>query len=218
MLTKGQSRTVIRGLLNDEANRRWGDAALDVLTQTTIDGMWGEILDFAPWFASQLDNITSDSSGLVDLTNTGSLTRRFFKVQTLVKDSQEFFPTHPRDFVMQSGLQVTAPDNSYFPMGGKLYAFPLESACLYELRYNFLPTAYTSTSETGLIQWVDGFENAFLFKTAALAIVRDSIELFKTYMGVSAESYDALCGKIKREYVGPATIKNLDDPFDHGGT
>lgn len=217
-LTKAQARTVIRSLLDDEARQRWGDAVLDVLTQLSIDQLWGRLMDEVPWYGSYVEDVVADSTGLVDLTTAGSLTKRFGKMQKVTKDSTEYFPTHPKDVVLMDNAQVYAPDRSYAMMGSKLFCFPLDSGCTYELRYSFLPTAYTELLDSDTVEWPDGFEFAFIYKAAMNAMVKGEKATLEIYQRMAEDAFGDMKGALKRQYVGAGTIRDLDDAMDHGGT
>jgi hypothetical protein len=146
------------------------------------------------------------------------LTKRFGRVQAVTKDSMQYFYTNPRNVTMQSGEQVVAADRSYTVMGRKLYGFPLESSCTYEVRYNYLPTSFTEQLDTAEVEWPDGFENAFVYEVVARALAPESSEKYELFHRLASNTYNDMRSLLKRQYVGPAVIQDLGDGIDEGGT
>lgn len=217
-LTKAQARSLIRNLLDDEARRTWSDASLDVLTQTTLDELWGELLDEMPWHGVARETIVAESNGTILLT-APTLLYRFHRVQKVTDSEGEFSYVHQRSAVIFNNEQITAPDRTFTVIGQRLYIFPLTASKSYELSYSAIPGAYTSLLDTDSIagSWLDGFENAFIFDVAARASIKQPQAVLERYENYAAKTLDRMKGRMKRQYVGPATINDLEAPEDFGG-
>jgi hypothetical protein len=218
MLTKAQARTMIRQYLTDAEKQVWGDATIDVITQLSIDELYGTLLNDAPWYVSNLDTIAVSgvtSPGYIDLTSSGPLTKRFYRAQKVVRDSQEYSLGDLHDSLVFSNAQVSASQFTYTISGSQLWLYPLSTATGIELRYSYLPTAFTSLVDTDNVPWIDGFDNAYIYD-AVMRMVDDQARLQK-YSGLQARSWDSLMSRVRREYVGPGGMNLTDYPAEIGG-
>ena len=79
LLTRLQARTLIQELIDDTAAKLWTAPNLDILTEATLDELWGELLDQFAWLRStESGALTPVAPGTINLTT--ALTR-FYRVQ-----------------------------------------------------------------------------------------------------------------------------------------
>lgn len=219
MLTKSQTRTMIRALLPDSESQVWTGSTLDVLTQMVMDELWSGLIDQAMWFGSQLDSIGYTSivaPGTIDLTSSGPLTKRFYRIQKVTSNNQEYSEGDIKDVVIFNNIQVSAPRWIYTVVGSLLTLYPLQTTCPVEVRYSFLPPAFTALGDDSPVAWVEGFEAAFIHEVVARASMTDAIST-KNH-AIALKSYDRLLSRVVREYVGPSGMQGTDDSIAWSGT
>jgi hypothetical protein len=224
VLSKAQARSLIRELVKDESMKIWSDSSLDVLTQLTIDEQWGEVLlDQAPYLNSQVDILAPITPGYLDLRTIsagGQLTQRFYRIQKVTLNNQEYSLAHSEDvaFVTTSTTEIVAPRFSYLMLGSQLYLFPLNISfgSSVEFRYSFIPPSFTSLHESDIVQWPDGYENAYAFESAARALLRSDATLAGNYHNLAQESQRNLSSAIARMSPGPITPHMVDTPISWG--
>lgn len=223
-LTKGQARSVIRALMKDEDKQFWSDTALDVLTQTTLDELFSELLDQAPLLDSQIDVLSSlTSPGYIDLRTVaagGALSQRLYRLQKVTRDNQEYSFAHVEDISMvsTSTSEITAPRFAYAQFGNLLYLFPLSITITQnlELRYSYLPPSFTSQLDGDTVQWPDGFESVFTFEAAARALLSQNADLAASYHALAEAAKTKMNAAISKQYPGPVMPHLYDTPITWG--
>lgn len=223
-LQKAQARSLIRTLVKDQNKDSWSDSALDVLTQTTIDEMYGEILDQQPYLNSQLDVVSAPliAPGLVDTrvqgVGTGQLTQRMYRLQKVTLANQEYTQAHAEDIAMSptTTTEIVAPRFSYQFFGYNLYLFPLSVSINAEMRYSFLPAEYNTVPETTNVTWPDGFENVFIFETSARAMLGFDAALAGSYHALAESVRSKMNYALARTSPGPMVPHLIDTPISWG--
>lgn len=218
-LTKAQIRSIIFAQIPDAERHLWSTGNLDVMIQLIMDELWGEILDEAPWHISKLDTIAAasvTSPGYIDLTASGPLTKRFYRLQKLVINQQEYSPTSPHDSIVDGTTEVVSAAFTYIIYGSQLWAFPLSTTLDVQIRYSYFPTQFTALSESTDVDWPSGFENAFIYEV--LARISSTEAATNKNHAIAMIAYDRLKSRVRREYVGPSVMMVSDSPFELGGT
>lgn len=211
---------MIRALLPDQEKQNIADSTLDVLTQLVIDELSSEILDESPWFISQLMPLISayfTSPGYIDLTpSAGPLTKRFYRVQKVTTSSgQEYGAGSARDVVTYSSTDVSSQRFTYVVMGSQLWLFPLSATTDIELRYSFLPAAFTTLLDTATVPWPDGFDSVYVHEVVARLTA--DMNWSNRHHAIHAAAFGRLKSRTKREYIGPAVMAVSDSPSEWGG-
>src|SRR5438445_10276366 len=104
-LTKANSRIMIQQMLDDPSAKRWSPTNLDTLTGLILDNLWSDILDAAPYYNSnyQQINLPLHVPGYIDLrlaADGGDLNQRLYRLQQVIADGRHYFAKDPRDFLM----------------------------------------------------------------------------------------------------------------------
>lgn len=228
-IIKSDLRQLIRLMIDDPQKVLWADADLDLLTEQTMDALWGKIHGYFPYFTSQTDTLTTTSPGFIDLrqtgVGTGQLTNRIHRVQTVTVGSISanaltYERADPRDVVLQGGKVIFAPNYRYVFYGVQLWLFPLDTtANNVELKYSFKPTpAYRTLADNALLGWPDGNEAALWWEVAARALSRGGREdpnMFRTWMG---EAWQDMMHSISMQDIGPIVPYAPDAPTSWSGT
>ena len=220
-LTKAQARSAIREALDDLEGTRWTDAALDSITSRTLDALWSDLLEVAPWLTSQLHTFTASqliAPGYLDLrltTNGGQLTQRFYRVQRLIRDQREYEALQELQVkyrvVVENNEEVTAPRFAYSVQGNQLWIHPLALDTGVELRYAFLPTPYTSLTDGYEVPWAEGYDDAYIFEAAARALVKGDAEDPRAYKALASESMERLKQACSKQMIGAQRMQMTDD-------
>lgn len=180
-LTKAQARTLIRNLLTDENSQLWTAAVLDVLIQTTIDGLWELLLTANPFYTRQVDGAPAVTSPGYVVLGSGGLSLRFHKLHSVVREQVVYTPTHQDDLVLDGNTEVVAPPQTYAIFGNQLWLFPLALTPVPVISYAYKPPLFTGLADTADVVWPDGHENAYVFAVASLASVRGGAQLRQEY-------------------------------------
>lgn len=203
---------MIRALLPDAEKQAIHDSVLDVATQLVIDELSGEILDEAPWYVSVLETPgTITAPGYIALS---TLAQRFYRMQKVTRDSQEFGVSSPHDVVTFDNVDVTSPRYTYAVMGSQLWLFPLDTTLNVELRYSYLPAAFTTLADTDVVPWPDGFDSAYVHE--AVARLTGDVNWTNKQHAIAQAAFDRLKSRVRREYVGPGVMQVADSPITWG--
>lgn len=221
MLTKAQARQEIREAIDDPQGKRWSDSALDNLTSRTLDALWSEVLDMAPWILTQFETPVPTSPGYLDMRtfgNGGQFSQRLYRIQKVTRNEQTLRPVDQRDVVLsEDGLSgVVVPDASYTQFGSQLWSFPLDMTQDVQVYYNFLPTAYRDLADDTTVPWPDGYEDAFIYGTARRAFAKGDAESIEQATALYSESMALLRNAVKKLAIGPMTPFVVDTPIDWG--
>lgn len=234
-LTKAQVRTAVREYIDDPGAKTWGDSALDVVIQMIQDGLWGDILDFAPYWNSQYQQIayTSYSTpGYFDTRKTGEggvLTARLYRIQKFIADGREYFAKSPKDYLLTAStntgdvttVTATVEQNyTYELLGDQLWFHPLGQTAtpgFVELRYSYRPASFGSLANGDPVPFVDGCEHALVLAAASYAMHRGDEEDPTKLLILSGIERDRLFSTIKRKYQGAMTPFSTSNPIEIGG-
>lgn len=225
MLSKAQSRTAIRQLIGDEVAGLYSDSSMDVITQTVLDELWGDLLDTSVYLLRQIDTITAPvAPGYIDLRTQaagGQLTQRFYRQQKVLRAGggvmREYSPTQASEVVVAADVQIVAPIYTYYIFGNQLWAFPLDTSSQIELHYNYLPAAYTELADTDAVTWPEGYDAVFIHEAAARLMLRSgNVELLSFIKSFGDDQKRRLQYAIQR-HRGPAVPHLADDPLEWSG-
>lgn len=218
-LTKAQVRTLVREAIDDPNGDRWTNANLDLLTQITFDDLFTDILTWGPYFTSQLDTITTlGTPGFVDLrqTATGDLSQRFFRIQKVTRNDQEYSALDARSFVIENNTQIRGPDFTYVIFGDQLWLFPLDTDDDVEVRYSFRPAAYDGLADATEVTWPDGHETALIYEVGARALTKGDAEDRRQLGEIAERSRTRMKAYLSRRYAGPIGTYATDRPVEWG--
>src|SRR6266850_400191 len=220
-LTKTQARDLIRQVIDDPQAAMWSDANLDLLTEITLDEMWGEIFSYSPWLKTQLDTIASITSpGFLDLrtvANGGALSQRFHRLHSVVRAGRTLTKYDPRDSIVEANKEIYAPQDSYTFLGDQLWIFPLATSGNVEIRYAFKPAGFTTLSAGTPVIWPDGHDSAYVFEVASRALVKGDREDNRTVLTTAAKAWDRLIEVIRKRQIGPNVPWANDSQHEFGG-
>lgn len=198
-ITKANLRTAVANLIDDPNFAFWTSANLDILISLTFDAKWIEILDFAPFYRSTLETLTTTpkltSAGAVDLAQ---LAGRFYKIQSVVRDDVTYTEAAYRNVVFSGGDAIVGPDQQYTFLGDLVYLFPLSPSDPIEFRYSSLPAAYSSLADGDVVTWPDGSESALFYECAARALTKGEREENARLDRYASEAWMQVLSKIKR--------------------
>lgn len=224
----------MRNDLDDPSAKLWTDASLDMKIQLSLDDLYGDILDTAPYIVSMYQQIglplRTPGYILLDLsTNGGDLTQRFYRLQQLIADGRQYFAKDPRDFLMTASSQTnditTIKANqgveqrfSYQFLGNQLWLHPLGQVTTFvEIRYNYKPTPFTSLTSGYVIPLPEGSEHYAVQFCAAMAMMKGNRE-DATQLLVSANmAKDRMINSIRRQYHGMTVPFTVQNPWEWGG-
>lgn len=213
-ITKEDFRNAVANLIDDPNFAFYTAAKLDTLIGLTMDEKWGEILNFAPFYRSTLESITTapklTSAGAIDLSQLGS---RFYRIQSLVRDGRTFDEVSPKNLQMFGGALVVGPDFHYAFYGDLVYMFPISASMPLELRYSSLPPAFTGLTTTDPIVWPDGHEAALMYEVGMRAMAKGGREDVSQLAQLASRSWDNLLSRLKRRNLPlvPFDLKNAQD-------
>jgi hypothetical protein len=219
-LTKAQIRTQIQQTLDDASATMYSATNLDILTGLVIDELWTDILDFAPWYTSALDTITTGpklvSPGYVDLTQ---LAQRFHRLQHVVRNNMVYRGQHPLDTLVVANTALVGSDFTYRLYGNQLWLLPLSMSATepIELRYSYKPPLFTGLADGTAITWPDGHEAAIIYKTATRAMTKGAREDNSVLRQEANEAYDRLISAVRRREIGPIQPYTTTTTVEHGG-
>lgn len=234
-LTKSQVRSQIRQLADDPNAKRWSDPALDVLIEGVHDDLYGDILDAAPYFNTQYQQIglPLHSPGYIDLRlgiYGGDLSQRFYRLQQCIADGRHYFGKDPRDYLMvaksQTGdISTIAADSgveqrfSFQFLGNQLWLHPLGNVTTFvELRYNYKPTAFSSLTNGSIVDMPEGSYRALINLSAAEALPKGNAEDATQFRSMGNEAKQSMLNAIRRQQHGATQIYTGENPWAFGGT
>lgn len=213
-LTKAQSRTLIKQLMDDPDSKRWSATNLDFLTQVTLDSLWGKILQFAPWATSQLDTIAAAATpGYIDLRNVppGQLSKRFHRLQSVTREGIVYSPADGKELVIEDNSLLTSHQRRFHVIGNQLWLFPLTTTPETEVRYSYKPQLYTTLGENDAVDWPEGHESAFVFQVAGRALFKGSAEDGLALIRIGLEDFADLQYDLSHQQLGPVVMSAYDD-------
>ena len=215
-LTRAQSRSLIRELIDDSAAKLWSDANLDVLTEGAVDVLWGELLDFNAWLRStEAGPLTPVTPGTVNLDT--ALTR-FYRLQTVVRNGVTLTKADPKDVLVSANLQVAAPNSTWVVMGILLYLFPLALDANVYVRYSSRPTAYTGlASDATAVDWPDGYHLAYIYDAASRALEKGDREKSDTFRQRAGDELARLRAYLRKNSNDPIMPFVPEDALNWGG-
>jgi len=200
-MTKGELRTVVRTLIGDQGALVWADTMLDVTIGAIFDELWVELLDAAVWYNSELETFDSLSEpGYLDLSE---LTRRLYKMQSVVRDQFTYTSTSLRDIVIEGEVQLVAPNYTYAILAQQLWLYPLDADTPLELRYSYLPTPYLNLSDSDNISWPSGHDSALFFSIVYRLVADDKLQ---RYAVLAAQAMARLKQAIIQQHNDPAVM------------
>lgn len=208
-LTKAQIRTLVQEVIEDSSAKRWSAANLDLLIQITQDSLWSELLDFDAYFVSQLDTLTSlTSPGYVDVATGGDATKRFLRIQSIVRNGQEYTEVDRRDVVLEANTVKSHPRGvpyAYVKLGKQFHLLPYDTADDVEFRYSYYPTAFDSLADGTAVEWPEGHEAALVYETASRALSKGDTDDITQVAAIAAIEWQRLINAIRKSSHGPST-------------
>lgn len=220
VLTKGQVRTMVRSLLNNEPSVFISDAILDNFIGLTYDELFRSILTLNPNYNSVTTILTNFSPpGIIDTINdlVGSGVGRFHRLHSLVIDSRTYAEVDPRDVLLQNSAIIVAPDFHYAFYGEIIYPFPLKGASGWtaEVKYSYLPTRFIDLTDTTALTWPNGNEGALIYEVVA-RLHNDSNRAV-IYGKIAATAKEAMFDSVRKRSYGPSTPWTPGTEFEFGG-
>lgn len=210
-LTKANARTLVRQWLDDPDGQFWSNTNLDLLISLVLDDLWSELLQVAPGWRSTLDTIATGSisaPGFIDLSSSGPLTARFYRIQSVTRDGREYGEIDPRDVVIEDSAVVvnTSASRSYFVRGEELWLFPLDDSTEeVELRYSGFPASFDGLAEAASVVFPDGYESAYVLEAAGRAMLKGDRENGERLLGMARRSFERALARVSATAAGPAT-------------
>jgi hypothetical protein len=234
-LTKAQTRTAVRQMIDDPAGKRWSDTNLDQLIELVLDDLYGELLDTAPYLNSQYQQIPLPLHvpGYIDLRTTafgGDLTQRFYRLQQLIADGRQYFCKDPRDYLMVASSQTgdvtsiradTGVEQRFSMqfLGNQLWLHPLGQVTTFvEIRYNYKPVGFTSLTNGSIIDMPEGSNRAIVNLASAEALTKGNAEEAQQFRLMGMDAKEKLFASIRRQYHGMTQPFALDNQWSWGGT
>jgi len=232
MLTKAQVRTAVRQMIDDPNSKRWSDPALDQLIELVLDDIYGDILDVAPYFNSQYQQIpTLHAPGYIDLRQTiygGDLTQRLYRVQQVIANQRMYVLKDPRDYLLiaqqttgnisdVSDVQGVAQQYSMEFLGNQLWLHPLSTTTSAEIRYNYKPTAFTSLTNGSIVDMPEGSYRGLINLSAAEALPKGNAEEAQQFREMGNDAMTKCLNSIRRQYHGMTVMFAGDSPTSWGG-
>lgn len=226
----------VRQLIDDPNSKRWGDAALAALIEGVHDDLYSDMLDQAPYFNSQYQQISLPlhAPGYIDLRQTiyaGDLTQRFYRLQQCIADGRHYFAKDPRDFLMTAEAPLTGgvadirantgveQRFTFQFLGNQLWLHPLgQVTTLVELRYNYKPQAFTSLTNGYIVDMPEGSYRALINLAAAEGLQKGNAEDATNFRTMGEDARQKLLNSIRRQYHGATQVFTGDSPYSFGGT
>lgn len=223
-LQKATVRTLVRQWADDTDIALWDNANLDLAIQLTLDDLWGDLLTHSAYLTTQLDTVTPTSPGTIDLRTVadgGDLSERFFRLQSLTRNGQEYREASLRDITIEGNVVKAANDSAaqytYVILGDLIYLFPLETSPNVEIRYSYLPAAFNGLTESGEVVWPTGFEMAFILEAAGRAMLKGAREDPAQLFALARDSHQRLKDVISSRRVGGRLPFINSDSLEWGG-
>lgn len=238
-MTKAQGRNMVRQWLDDPNAKRWSDPNIDLAIQLSIDGLWGDLLDQAPYLTRQVQTIVpfypyspnlgptsggpTGSPAAIDLrltANGGQLTQRFYRIQHLVANSREYYAKDPRDYLISLGDAPTPAlveaRYTYQVLGDQVWVHPPDSTV--ELTYSFKPTPFTAMTDGMNIPWPEGSEDAYIMLAAASTMAKGNAEDAAQLIILANIARDRMLNAVRRQYHGMTQPFTTGTSPEWGGT
>jgi hypothetical protein len=218
-LTKAQSRTLVRQLIDDENARWWSNANLDLLIALVLDELWTDALTFAPRVLTTLEEPVVVSPGYID---TSVLTQRLFRVQRVTRDAQEYGQLDAKQVSIENDAvfaeEWASSSGGWYIYGSRLYLFPLSADDDVELRYSYLPETFSTLSEAEDVEWPDGFALAYVYEAASRAMMKGGrdVAVAQAFSAASAKVMSTLRSRLEREGTGPMIVQHDTTPHAWG--
>lgn len=231
MLTKAQLRTSVRSYLDDPDARRWTNPELDLIIQFVLDDLWSDMLDVAGYLTSQYQQITTlHAPGYIDLRLAiygGDLTQRFYRLQQVVANGQQYFAKDPRDYLLTAASAtgdvtsirgIVEQRGSYQFLGDQLWLSPLaDNGSLIEIRYSFKPTAFSQMTDGTSVPLPEGQEHGIVLLAAGHAMAKGNAEEATQLLKMGEVSREKLMNSIRRQYQGMTQPFTTQDSVEFGG-
>lgn len=223
-LTKLQSRTLIRELIDDADARWWSNTNLDLLTGLVLDDLWAELLELDARANSRHQLLSSISSpGYIALSGpVPTLTERFYRIQSIVRNAQEYTPIDGRNIIIQDNVVKVAEGRNQFVYflrsdadEKQCWLLPLDTTTDVDLWYSYLPAAYTSLIDGSGVNFPDGFETAYIYETAARASNKGNTQSVTAYRAQALDTMQK-CKASLRKYAGPQVLYDGMPPLALG--
>lgn len=232
-LTKAQVRSQIRQMIDDPNAKRWTDPSLDALIEGVHDDLYSDMLDIAPYFNSQYQQVAKVNlfaPGYVDLRQTvygGNLTQRFYRLQQCMADGRHYSAKDPRDYLMVADSNtndlttvkaiVEQPYTFQF-LGNQLWLHPLGSvSSMVELRYNYKPQAFSSLTNGYIVDMPEGSYRALVNLAAAEGLQKGNAEDAENFRKIGENAREKLLNSIRRQYHGATQMFTTDSSHSFGG-
>lgn len=218
-------------MIDDPNSKRWADSTLDRITSRTIDDLWSDILDVAPYIVSQYQQIsTLHTPGYIDLKVTdfgGDLIQRFYRLQQVVANGRQYTAKDPRDYLMSAASNtgdtstVSATVEQAFTyqfLGDQLWLHPLGQVTTFtEIRYNYRPIEYTKMTDGLPVAIPEGSDAIITLQTAAQSLPKGNAEDAEQFRQMAAEAKQSLLNSIRRQYHGATQMYVGDSSVSFGG-
>lgn len=200
-LTKAQARAFVRELIDDTAGKLWSDANLDLLIEATLDVLWGELMDFSPWYRStQIGNLSPASPGVLTVSSN---TTRFHRWQEISRGGQSYYQASPKDVSIEGDTVYSAPDFTWIQLGDILWLFPLSTTGDVWIRYSSFPTEFTTLASGDDVEWPDGYHLAYLYDAASRAMEKGDREKSDTFRQRAADELARTRAFLRKRGLGP---------------
>ncbi len=221
-MTKATLRSLIQQWLDDPNARLWTAPNLDLLIEVTQDELFARLHERFPYFTSQLDTVAAlTTPGFINTALSGGhLSKRLHRVQSIVRDGQEYGEVDRRRVLLEGGEVKTWaswPSFGYVFLGEQVHLFPYDTTKAAEVRYAFKPTRFTTLLDADAVQWPDGHESALIFECARRATAKGSREDDSQLGRLAQEAWDALIVTLERRSHGPKMPFYSDTPQEYGG-
>jgi hypothetical protein len=224
VLTKAQIRTAVRQQIDDPSAARWTDPNLDILIGMVYEDGWQDILEWAPFYTSQLDTITPLlTPGYIDFAATGGAgqpTKRFFAAQKITRSGREYVYAPSSVLVLEDNALVTPVvglDGYFTSFGKQLWLFPLELTPEVELRYSYRPGLFSALADGNAVEWPEGHESALVFESAARAMTKGDAESMAQLKQLAVDAWERMRSSLHRVQVVTREPRQLDSPLAWAG-
>jgi len=220
-------------MIDDPSAKRWSDPALDQLIELVADDIYGDILDVAPYYNSQYQQITTlHAPGYIDLRQTiygGDLTQRLYRVQQVISNGRMYGLKDPRDYLLiaqqttgsitdLTDVQGVAAQYSMEFLGNQLWLHPLSTSTLAEIRYNYKPTPFTQLTNGYVVDMPEGSYRALINLASAEALPKGNAEEAQQFREMGNDAMTKCLNSIRRQYHGMTVMFAGDSAISWGGT
>lgn len=223
MYSQQVGRAMVQEYMDDPEGKRWAPDFLDYHIALTLDDLWGDILSVAPYFTSQWQNLDSITDpGYINTrlqslaTNPGHLTKRFYRVQKLTRNGQEYREVKQNTVVIEDDEYKVAENHAWFRLGYYIYLSPFDTDDDVEIRYSYLPTAFYDLDEDDLVEWPEGFDTVWIYEAAGRAMLKGSAEDSNDLLTMAAHGKRRMLSAVSQAGPGPKTIDAQSTPEEWG--